>query len=114
MQQVQHLASAVGLPGAAMASVLRAVLQYAAIGLVLAALGAFLFYPASKIMTYEAFLVAHPRQPHPTRISWETERTDRYNRFRWLVIDRLGSHAASSTRKARKSARSLRASSLLT
>lgn len=34
-QQVQHLASAVGLPGAAMASVLRAVLQYAAIGLVL-------------------------------------------------------------------------------
>jgi FHS family L-fucose permease-like MFS transporter len=27
-------------------------------GLVLAALGAFLFYPASKIMTYEAFLVA--------------------------------------------------------
>ena len=23
-------------------------------------------------------------------ISWETERTDRYNRFRWLVIDRLG------------------------
>ena len=26
----------------------------------------------------------------PERISWETERTDRYNRFRWLVIDRLG------------------------
>ena len=26
----------------------------------------------------------------PSAISWETERTDRYNRFRWLVIDRLG------------------------
>ena len=38
---------------------------------------------------YEAWLAAHPRQPHPSRISWETERTDRYNRFRWLVIDRL-------------------------
>jgi pimeloyl-ACP methyl ester carboxylesterase len=39
---------------------------------------------------YEAYLAAHPRQAHPERISWETERTDRYNRFRWLVIDRLG------------------------
>ena len=39
---------------------------------------------------YEAFVSAHPRVPHPERISWETERTDRYNRFRWLVIDRLG------------------------
>jgi pimeloyl-ACP methyl ester carboxylesterase len=38
----------------------------------------------------EAFLAAHLRQAHPARISWETERTDRYNRFRWLVIDRLG------------------------
>jgi hypothetical protein len=39
---------------------------------------------------FEAFVAAHPRQPHPARISWETERVDRYNRFRWLVIDRLG------------------------
>jgi hypothetical protein len=38
----------------------------------------------------EAFLAAHPRVAHPARISWETERVDRYNRFRWLVIDRLG------------------------
>jgi dienelactone hydrolase len=38
---------------------------------------------------YEAFLVAHPRKANPERISWETERTDRYNRFRWLIIDRL-------------------------
>ena len=39
---------------------------------------------------YEAFLAAHPRQAHPARVSWETERVDRYNRFRWVVIDRLG------------------------
>jgi predicted esterase len=39
---------------------------------------------------YEAFLASHARVAHPDRISWETERTDRYNRFRWLVIDRLG------------------------
>ncbi len=39
---------------------------------------------------YEAFLAAHARVAHPERISWETERTDRYNRFRWLVVDRLG------------------------
>jgi hypothetical protein len=39
---------------------------------------------------YEAFLARHPRRPHPDRVSWETERVDRYNRFRWVVIDRLG------------------------
>ena len=39
---------------------------------------------------YEAYLAKHPRVAHPERVSWETERTDRYNRFRWVVIDRLG------------------------
>jgi dienelactone hydrolase len=39
---------------------------------------------------YETFLAKHPRAAHPERISWETERVDRYNRFRWLVIDQLG------------------------
>jgi poly(3-hydroxybutyrate) depolymerase len=39
---------------------------------------------------YEAFLAAHPRVAHPESISWETERTDRYDRFRWLLIERLG------------------------
>jgi len=39
---------------------------------------------------YEQFLAGHPRAAHPDRVSWATERTDRYNRFRWLVIDRLG------------------------
>lgn len=39
---------------------------------------------------YEQFVAGHARVAHPSKISWETERTDRYNRFRWLVIDRLG------------------------
>ena len=39
---------------------------------------------------YEAFVRSHPRDPLPDRLSWETERTDRYNRAHWLVIDRLG------------------------
>jgi hypothetical protein len=43
---------------------------------------------------YEAFLAAHRRVSHPERISWESERTDRYNRFRWLVIDRLGARSS--------------------
>lgn len=43
---------------------------------------------------YEAFLAGHSRVAHPERISWETERTDRYNRFRWLVITQLGTRAS--------------------
>ena len=39
---------------------------------------------------YEQFVREHPRNPHPERLSWETERTDRYNRVHWLVIDSLG------------------------
>lgn len=37
----------------------------------------------------EAFVQAHPRQPQPERLVWETDRTDRYNRVHWLVIDDL-------------------------
>jgi predicted esterase len=39
---------------------------------------------------FEAFVNAHPRQPHPESLSWESERTDRYNRAHWLVINELG------------------------
>ena len=38
----------------------------------------------------EEFVHDHPREPLPDRISWQTDRTDRYNRAHWLVIDRLG------------------------
>src|SRR4030095_15010090 len=42
----------------------------------------------------EALLAGHTRVAHPNRISWETDRTDRGNRFRWLVLDRLGQRGA--------------------
>jgi hypothetical protein len=41
--------------------------------------------------SFEEFVQDHPREPLPDKISWQTERTDRYNRAHWLVIDRLGS-----------------------
>jgi predicted esterase len=39
---------------------------------------------------YERFVHDHPRPPHPSLLSWETERTDRANRIQWLVVDELG------------------------
>jgi dienelactone hydrolase len=39
---------------------------------------------------FEAFVASHARDAHPDRLSWETERVDRFNRIDWLVIDRLG------------------------
>ena len=39
---------------------------------------------------YEMFVHTHPRAPHPDRLSWETDRVDRFNRVRWLIIDKLG------------------------
>jgi predicted esterase len=39
---------------------------------------------------YETFVDEHPRDPLPDKLTWETERVDRYNRAHWLVIDRLG------------------------
>jgi hypothetical protein len=41
----------------------------------------------------ERFIAEHPRVAHPARLSWETERTDRYNRVDWLVIKELGATA---------------------
>lgn len=45
---------------------------------------------------YMNFVAEHSRVAHPPTISWTTERTDRYNRFRWLVIDQLGARASDS------------------
>ena len=39
---------------------------------------------------FEAFVHDHPREPLPDRISWQTERVDRFNRAHWLIVDRLG------------------------
>jgi dienelactone hydrolase len=38
---------------------------------------------------FEQFVREHPRMAHPTALSWETERVDRFNRNRWLLIDEL-------------------------
>ena len=40
--------------------------------------------------TYEKFVHDLWRPAHPDRLSWETDRTDRFNRLRWLIIDKLG------------------------
>jgi dienelactone hydrolase len=39
---------------------------------------------------FEQYVKQKPREVHPARVSWQTERTDRFNRADWLVIDRLG------------------------
>ena len=40
---------------------------------------------------FESFVHDHPREPLPDRITWQTERVDRFNRAHWLIIDKLGS-----------------------
>lgn len=47
------------------------------------------WWPAERA-AFERFVRDHPREPHPAALSWESERTDRYNRAHWLVIDQLG------------------------
>jgi len=47
----------------------------------------------------ERFIAAHTRSPHPERIQWATERTDRYNRAHWVVIDELGPAAGDDERQ---------------
>jgi hypothetical protein len=46
---------------------------------------------------YEQFVHTHRREPHPARLSWETERVDKFNRIHWLVIDTLGAGSADAT-----------------
>lgn len=43
---------------------------------------------------FERFVREHPRDPHPAKLSWETERIDRFNRVHWLVITQLGAAAS--------------------
>ena len=46
---------------------------------------------------FEQFVKQKPRAGHPTRVSWETERTDRFNRADWVIIDRLGPAATDAS-----------------
>ena len=46
---------------------------------------------------FEQFVREHARAAHPAGLSWETERGDRFNRNRWLVINQLRADASRST-----------------
>ena len=46
---------------------------------------------------FEQFVHDHPRPAHPALLSWETERVDRFNRDRWLVINELRSDPSRET-----------------
>lgn len=46
---------------------------------------------------YEAFVAAHPRNPHPATLTWQTDSASAHNRAHWLVIDRLAPAAATDT-----------------
>ncbi|HEX6165088.1 MAG TPA: hypothetical protein VFZ31_17100 [Vicinamibacterales bacterium] len=46
---------------------------------------------------FEQFVRDHPRPAHPAALSWETERVDRFNRNRWLIIDELRADASRKT-----------------
>ena len=39
--------------------------------------------------SYEQFVHDHPRVAYPAALTWETERVDRFNRNRWLIINQL-------------------------
>ncbi len=46
---------------------------------------------------FEQFVHEHARAAHPAALSWETERVDRFNRNRWLIINELRADASRST-----------------
>ena len=55
-----------------------------------------IWYP-DEAENIASFIATHPRDPLPDRISWETERTDRYQRHSWLIITELGTVAGESS-----------------
>ena len=46
---------------------------------------------------FEKFVHDHPRVAYPDALSWETERVDRFNRNRWLIINELRADASRAT-----------------
>ena len=46
---------------------------------------------------FEKFVREHARVAHPAKLSWETERVDKFNRIRWLVINELRQDAHRDT-----------------
>jgi len=54
------------------------------------------WWPTEKA-PFEQFVHEHPRVAHPAALSWETERVDRFNRNRWLIINELRADASRAT-----------------
>jgi hypothetical protein len=54
------------------------------------------WWPTEKA-PFEQFVREHRRAAHPTALSWETERVDRFNRNRWLIINELRADASRKT-----------------
>jgi dienelactone hydrolase len=54
------------------------------------------WWPAERA-PFEQFVHDHPRIAHPAALSWETERVDRFNRNRWLIINELRADASRTT-----------------
>jgi dienelactone hydrolase len=54
------------------------------------------WWPAERA-PFEQFVRDHPRVAHPAALSWETERVDRFNRNRWLIINELRADASRAT-----------------
>lgn len=54
------------------------------------------WWPAERA-PFEAFVHKYPRAAHPDALSWETERVDRFNRNRWLIINELRTDASRAT-----------------
>jgi hypothetical protein len=46
---------------------------------------------------YEQFVHDHPRVAYPASLTWETERVDRFNRNRWLIINELRADKSRAT-----------------
>lgn len=49
---------------------------------------------------FEQYVREHARVAHPPTLSWETERVDRFNRNRWLVINELRADRSRSSELA--------------
>ncbi len=45
---------------------------------------------------FEGFVSAHPRDPHPDTLTWETAFSS-HNRAHWLIIDKLGAQRGDAT-----------------
>lgn len=56
------------------------------------------WYPVLKD-TINNFVANNPREPYPDHLSWQTDNVLKYNRFRYLIIEKLGKTKASGSAK---------------